>query len=77
MTSVTAMGCALGAVVAACLSTDAERFDAVAAGCGLFKIAGLKAGAGASGPGTFIPGFVDALYEASQVQNGEGGHNQT
>lgn len=75
MASVTAMGCALGAVIAACLSTGEEPFDAVVAGCGVFKMAGAKAGAGASGPGTFVPGFLDALYEASQAEDGEGGCN--
>lgn len=77
MASVTAIGCAHGAVTAACLSSGAEPFDAVSAACGLFKMAGAKAGAGAAGPGTFVPAFLDALYEASQAQVGEGGHHRT
>ncbi len=71
MASVTAIGCALGAATAACLSTEAERFDAVAAACGLFKLAGSRAGAGSSGPGTFVPAFLDALHAVSQGREAE------
>lgn len=71
MASVTAMGCALGAVTAACLSTDAEPFDAVVAACGLFKLAGSEAGAASSGPGTFVPAFLDALHGRSRNPGGE------
>lgn len=62
MTQVTGMGCALGAVVAACLSLGVEPFAAVAAAVLAFGTAGRQAGAAAAGPGSFVPGFLDALY---------------
>lgn len=65
MTRVTAMGCALGAVIAACLATGENRFDAVAEACRAFKDAGAEAGASTAGPGTFVPAFLDSIYAAA------------
>jgi hydroxyethylthiazole kinase len=76
MASVTAMGCAHGAVMAACLCSDAEPFDAVAAACALFKLAGSEAVVGSSGPGTFVPAFLDALHQRSLNPAGETGKEQ-
>jgi hydroxyethylthiazole kinase len=66
MTRVTAMGCALGAVIAAFLAAGEDRLEAVGSACLLFKQAGAAAGAGSSGPGSFVPAFLDALYQASE-----------
>ena len=66
MTRVTAMGCALGAVIAAFLTTDGERFDAVASACLLFKRAGAAAAAASGGPGSFVPAFLDTLHSAAR-----------
>jgi len=66
MTKVTAMGCALGAVIAAFLATGEDRLEAVGSACLLFKQAGAVAGAGSSGPGSFVPAFLDALHQAAE-----------
>ena len=65
MAKVTAMGCALGGVIAAFLSAGGDRFDAVASACLLFKRAGAAAGARSAGPGSFVPAFLDDLHAAS------------
>ncbi|HSG95189.1 MAG TPA: hydroxyethylthiazole kinase [Afifellaceae bacterium] len=62
MRRVTAMGCALGAVIAAFIAVPDERFDAVCAAVHVFGAAGSLAGFRASGPGSFVPAFLDALY---------------
>jgi hydroxyethylthiazole kinase len=67
MARVTAMGCALGAVQAACLAAGGERLDAVGAACLLFKRAGQVAGKKSAGPGSFVPAFLDALYNADEA----------
>ena len=62
MRQVTAMGCALGAVIAAFLGVSDDRFDGVCAAVHIFGAAGSLAGTQASGPGSFVPAFVDALF---------------
>ncbi len=66
MTRVTAMGCALGGVIAAFLAAADDRFDAVGSACLLFKRAGAAAGAASAGPGSFVPAFLDALHSAAE-----------
>ena len=66
MTRVTAMGCALGAVIAAFLTTDGDRFNAVASACLLFKRAGAVAASASDGPGSFVPAFLDTLHGAAR-----------
>ena len=66
MAKVTAMGCALGAVIGAFLATDSDRLKAVGSACLLFKRAGVAAARIADGPGSFVPAFLDALHTAAQ-----------
>ena len=71
MAHVTAMGCALGAVVAACLAaarrTGVPPFEAVCAAVLGFGLAGAQAGREARGPGSFAPAFLDALHAMEAV----------
>jgi hydroxyethylthiazole kinase len=62
MGQVTAMGCALGAVIAAFIAASDDRFDAVCAAVHVFGAAGARAGSLACGPGSFVPAFLDALF---------------
>ena len=62
MTRVVGTGCALSAVVAACVALPGERLVNVAAACWLMKTAGSRAVAQSRGPGSFTPAFLDALY---------------
>lgn len=66
MTRVVGTGCALSAVVAACLSLPGNRLDNVAAACQFMKLAGGQAIAAGSGPGSFVPAFIDALYHLNE-----------
>ena len=66
MARVTAMGCALGGVIAAFLTTGGDPFEAVGSACLLFKQAGASAGAASGGPGSFVPAFLDALHGAAE-----------
>ncbi|EOW6836058.1 hydroxyethylthiazole kinase [Klebsiella pneumoniae] len=65
MTRVVGTGCALSAVVAASAALPGNRLENVAAACGLMKQAGEIA-ARQGGPGSFIPAFLDALYQEVQ-----------
>ena len=58
---VTAMGCALGAVIAAATAVTDDAFAAACAAVALYGVAGDIAGEGAPGPGTFAARFYDAL----------------
>ncbi|WP_308859506.1 hydroxyethylthiazole kinase, partial [Klebsiella quasipneumoniae] len=62
MTRVVGTGCALSAVVAASAALPGDRLENVAAACGLMKQAGEIA-ARHGGPGSFVPAFLDALYQ--------------
>ena len=62
MRQVTAMGCALGAVIAAFIAVSDDRFEAVCAAVHVFGAAGSLAGTQASGPGSFVPAFLDSLF---------------
>lgn len=61
MASVTATGCLLGAVLAACLAVEEDAFLAAMAGVSLLNIAAEIAAEGASGPGSFAYHLIDAL----------------
>ncbi|AOV97519.1 hydroxyethylthiazole kinase [Edwardsiella hoshinae] len=61
MTRVVGTGCALSAVVAAFV-VQTDRLTAVASACRVMALAGQRAAAQASGPGSFTPHFLDALY---------------
>lgn len=70
MAKTTAVGCALGAVVAAFLAVEEDRFLAVTAALMSFGVAGEVAAAKADGPGSFVPAFLDTLHNmaASDVE---------
>lgn len=60
-----AMGCALGALVAALAVRARTPFDGALAALLWFGVAGEIAAERASGPGSFASGFLDALYATS------------
>ncbi|MBD8890465.1 hydroxyethylthiazole kinase [Roseibium litorale] len=62
MARVTATGCALGAVLAACLAVEPDHMVAAAAGVSLFNIAAELAVQECRGPGSLVPALLDALY---------------
>jgi hydroxyethylthiazole kinase len=62
MPRITVMGCSLnGGIAAFCAGAD-DPLAATAAALAGFGVAGEVAGAGAAGPGSFQPAFLDALY---------------
>lgn len=63
MPRVTTLGCALSATVAAFAGVCPQQpLDASVAALGCFAVAGKQAGDSASGPGSYMPAFLDALY---------------
>jgi len=62
MAKVTAMGCAVSALVAACLGVERDAWLATAGALAIVGVAGELAGETASGPGSFAVGFLDALF---------------
>ena len=63
MTRVVGTGCSLSAVVAAFASLPGDRLTHVATACKVFAVAGEHAVARSAGPGSFIPAFLDELYQ--------------
>jgi len=63
MGRITAMGCNLSALVAACAAVEPEAWRATVAALTVFGVAGEIAGERARGPGSFVPEFLDALYD--------------
>lgn len=61
MARVTATGCLLGAILAACRAVEADAFKAAIAGVSILNIAAEKAAEGAQGPGSFATRLIDAL----------------
>ncbi|WP_369309282.1 hydroxyethylthiazole kinase [Providencia rettgeri] len=66
MTRVVGTGCALSAVVAASCALSGDRLQHVATACALMKQAGKTATQHCRGTGSFIPEFLDALYQLNQ-----------
>jgi hydroxyethylthiazole kinase len=62
MAKVTATGCAVSAMVAACLAVESDAFVAAVAAVGAFGVAAEVAGTAAKGPGTFAAHLLDALH---------------
>lgn len=62
MAKVTAVGCAAGALIAACLAVGNDPFEAALAGLGAIGVAGALAGVAAAGPGSFAPALIDAIH---------------
>lgn len=67
MNSVTAMGCAASALVAACLCVEKDAFVATACALLAFSIAGETAAAMSKGPGSFAVLFIDALHNLDRA----------
>ncbi|WP_456310216.1 hydroxyethylthiazole kinase [Serratia proteamaculans] len=63
MTRVVGTGCALSAVVAGFAALPGDRLVHIASACRVVALAGERAAAAAQGPGSFIPAFLDALYQ--------------
>ncbi|SLN12522.1 Hydroxyethylthiazole kinase [Roseivivax jejudonensis] len=61
MSRITVMGCSLNGVIAA-FCVGQPVFDATVAALAAYGVAGEEAGRSASGPGSFMPAFLDALY---------------
>ncbi|QHC59265.1 hydroxyethylthiazole kinase [Rathayibacter sp. VKM Ac-2760] len=73
LTRVTGGGCALGAVMAAFLGAqDSDALGAAVAASVVWGLAAESAAAGASGPGSFAVGLLDALaaLTADEVESG-------
>ena len=69
MPKVTALGCALTALVGAYVAVEgADPFDATVAALSHYAVAGEAAGQDAIGPGTFAPLFLDQLAAIDAVQ---------
>lgn len=68
MDRVVAMGCALGALIAALAAREVEPAIAALAAVAWFGAAGTVAGETAKGPGTFVPAFLDALYALDETE---------
>ena len=66
MNAVTGTGCILSAITAAFYAVAENGFIAAVAAASVTAIAGEFAAEKASGPGTFIPHFMDALYHMDQ-----------
>ena len=62
MAKVTAMGCAVSALVAACLGVEQDAWLATAAALTIAGVAGEVAAEKAAGPGSFAVAFVDSLF---------------
>ncbi len=62
MPYVTGTGCAATAVIGSFAAADSNPLTAAATGLAYLGLAGERAGKIASGPGSFVPAFLDALY---------------
>lgn len=62
MARVTAVGCVTSAVVAAFLAIEQDALKASLLGLALVASAGEAAAKASSGPGSFVPAFLDAIY---------------
>jgi hydroxyethylthiazole kinase len=66
MNAVTGTGCILSAITAAFYAVCADGGTAAVAACSIAGIAGELAAHKASGPGTFMAHFLDALYNMDE-----------
>nr|WP_320191518.1 hydroxyethylthiazole kinase [uncultured Desulfobacter sp.] len=67
MGAVTGTGCILSAICAAFFAVAENGFDAAVASVVVTGIAGELAAAGLSGPGFFLPHFIDSLYALTEA----------
>ncbi len=68
MSRVTGTGCTATAIIGAFLAVDPDSLQAATTGLSYFGLAGEKAAAKASGPGTFQIALLDALYEMKEEE---------
>ena len=69
LTKVTASGCSLNALLAACLAAHPEdHLQASLAALNIFAICAEQAAQSATGPGSFRANFLDALYNLTEQQ---------
>ena len=62
MAKVTAMGCAVSALVAACMAVEDDAWLATAAALAIAGVVGQVAAEKATGPGSFAVAFLDTLF---------------
>lgn len=62
MDKVTAVGCALGGVLAGFAAVEPDKELAALAGLAVYGVCGELAATDANGPGSFAPAFIDRLY---------------
>lgn len=67
MTKVTGVGCALGALVAACCAVEESPLVAATAATAVLTVAGEVAAAGSHGPGSFAVALIDALADLDEA----------
>jgi len=68
MSHVTGTGCTATAIIGAFLAVEPHPLKAATTGLAYFGLAGEKAAARASGPGTFQIALLDALYEMKEEE---------
>lgn len=68
MTKVTGVGCAAGALIAACCAVEPDRALASAAALTAYGIAGEMAAEHSTGPGSFAVELIDALAGLDEAQ---------
>ena len=66
MSRVTGTGCTATAIIGAFLAVDPDPVEAAATGLAYFGLAGEKAAAKGTGPGSFQIALLDALYEMKE-----------
>jgi hydroxyethylthiazole kinase len=66
MALVTGVGCAAGAVIAACSAVEPDPFVAATAAMTIIGLAGTYAGRTSSGSGSFAVAFIDALSDCDE-----------
>ncbi|WP_186371721.1 hydroxyethylthiazole kinase [Yersinia alsatica] len=67
MTRVVGTGCALSAVVAAFCALEGDRLHHVATACRIMSQVGGVVSQQVTGPGSFIPAFLDGLYQLKTI----------
>ncbi|WP_145524553.1 hydroxyethylthiazole kinase [Yersinia vastinensis] len=67
MTRVVGTGCTLSAVVAAFCALEGDRLHHVATACRIMSHVGGQVSQHVAGPGSFIPAFLDGLYQLKTI----------
>ncbi len=72
MTRVTAMGCALTCLMAACCAVESDAMAAAAHALAIMGVAAERAAEGAAGPASFRVRLIDALYSLDEATLDDG-----